>query len=434
MNAAWWTALGVSSRSVDDFDSATITQNQNMGAASNPLWDHYLVDDVTCVQRSFHYGGGHNKWDGGFFYMENNDTGATVDAGDTVVVSGDILSWNPSGDVIIEKFSDGKPVAIYMNSSHNGIEIELVLTSTPPGTSSYYSNFTIWHYSPWAWFGVPAEMIPSMLMQLGVDQDYIDSDAFDNAYDGQKSDYGGGATDPDLDAYRLIGEPIVETIKRMARHFYDPIYFNMKGQLAMGSRSRPDTVTAPYGIKDASWGITRDHICNIVRFTYGDVSRIKQVPRDYGPTTFSGYDVVADPNYDMECSHVPTAGVMLGSAYVVEDSVSVSIQEFGEIPIGGSDQVIVDGDAVRTAPTTHFPYFSERDDLAIYAARVDNESDEMREIVMSQDFRGIDYDLGYKVGNLQITGDGQTVSDCRCIEKTLNFSTFTVESVLLEAL
>ncbi len=132
MNAAWWTALGVSSRSVDDFDSATITQNQNMGAASNPLWDHYLVDDVTCVQRSFHYGGDHNKWDGGFFYMENNDTGATVDAVDTVVVAGHILSWNPSGDVIIEKFSDGKPVAIYMNSSHNGIEIELVLTSTPP--------------------------------------------------------------------------------------------------------------------------------------------------------------------------------------------------------------------------------------------------------------------------------------------------------------
>ena len=434
MIAAWWTGSGADSRIDDEFDTATISQTTN--PYSNPLWDLYTVYGGQMTQRAFHHGSSYDKWNGGFFYLKNNDTDEDVDAGDSLIVVATKLTTG-SGDDAVERFGDGKPVVVWLpivsGSSTYFPMFEFYVTSTPPGSAGNFKDFNMRHYSPWAWKGTTAEVVASILLQVGIDEDYIDTDAFDNAYDGQKADYGTGG-DPDLLVSRIIGERVIDTIKRVATHFRDGLYFAMDGKIAMSSRSRPESVTSVDGIVSAEWRIAREHLCNTVRFTYGEVSRCKSVDHGHAPTEFSGDEVVKNDTYNMECSYEPSAGALIGSAYVVEDSNAASVTDFGEVPIGGEGQVIIEGDEVRTVPTTHLPYHQNNDDVAVYAARVDDESDEMREVTLVQDMRGIDFDIGYKLSNLQVTGDGSTISDLRCIAKTINFDTMTVESVLLEAL
>jgi hypothetical protein len=67
-----------------------------------------------------------------------------------------------------------------------------------------------------------------------------------------------------------------------------------------------------------------------------------------------------------------------------------------------------------------------------YMDRLDKDAQLRREITVVQDMRGVDYDVGYKVADVAVTRDGETISDTRCIKKTLDFNDFTVTSTLLE--
>jgi hypothetical protein len=58
---------------------------------------------------------------------------------------------------------------------------------------------------------------------------------------------------------------------------------------------------------------------------------------------------------------------------------------------------------------------------------------QLRKVVtVRQDLRGLDYDIGYEVTNIAVTGDGATISAATCIEKTIDFQNLTVTSTLLE--
>ena len=62
----------------------------------------------------------------------------------------------------------------------------------------------------------------------------------------------------------------------------------------------------------------------------------------------------------------------------------------------------------------------------------DKEAAARREIIVTQDFRGLDYDIGYLVEDVELTGDGDTISEMYCIAKTIDFKTMQVTSTLLE--
>ena len=51
---------------------------------------------------------------------------------------------------------------------------------------------------------------------------------------------------------------------------------------------------------------------------------------------------------------------------------------------------------------------------------------------MRQNLLGLDYLLGDQVTGVEITGDGATIDDTRCIEKEINFDTLEVTSLLAE--
>jgi len=61
----------------------------------------------------------------------------------------------------------------------------------------------------------------------------------------------------------------------------------------------------------------------------------------------------------------------------------------------------------------------------------DVESTLRREVTIKQDLRGLDYDVGYEVSGIAVTGDGDTIT-ATCIEKEIDFGSLTVSSVLLE--
>ena len=62
-----------------------------------------------------------------------------------------------------------------------------------------------------------------------------------------------------------------------------------------------------------------------------------------------------------------------------------------------------------------------------------HEAHPRREVTVTQDFRGLDYDAGYFITDVDLTGDGSTF-DAFCIAKTIDFRTMQVTSTLLEEL
>jgi acetolactate synthase small subunit len=60
------------------------------------------------------------------------------------------------------------------------------------------------------------------------------------------------------------------------------------------------------------------------------------------------------------------------------------------------------------------------------------ESQMRREVEIVEDLRGVDYDIGYELTDVQVTGDGATIAAMTCIEKEIDFAKLTVRSVLLE--
>jgi hypothetical protein len=55
-----------------------------------------------------------------------------------------------------------------------------------------------------------------------------------------------------------------------------------------------------------------------------------------------------------------------------------------------------------------------------------------REVVVVQDLRGCDYDVGWLITNVAVTADGSTIAKMICTRKLINFKNLTVTSTLIE--
>ena len=55
-----------------------------------------------------------------------------------------------------------------------------------------------------------------------------------------------------------------------------------------------------------------------------------------------------------------------------------------------------------------------------------------KEITVVQDMRGVDYDVGWNVEDVAVTGDDVTIDETFCIKKVIDFRKMQVTSTLLE--
>ena len=431
MLAAWWTNDGEDAWVPSGLDTASVTLTN-----VNDLWDIILVQMGFGYQRSYHYGGQHDMVNGGYFYLLNTADDSETRAADTFVVSGQGLLPEAETEGQVQEFN-GLP-SRYLLPMTNGnaaaypVLANMMMTSTPSGAIGSWGPFHLYHYQPWAWYGTVAEVVASILLRLGLHQDYVDADSFDDAYDGQATDMGIYA--PYVYVSRDFGRPVAELIKEVCRHSHDGLYYDMEGRLAMSSRTRPYTADPPdpASILAISHRFTDEHLVNTARFTYGQVCRTTVDDRTEPPTQISGVVEEENPDY-VSMAEFEAGGQSRQSdtwSYSVTDSTSVST--YGEYPLGGERPEVDEDGNTTTVPVTHMRFFSSGAAAQGLASRVEKESGIKRELTVVQDFRGLDFDVGYVIEDVELTSDGDTISDMRCIIKEIDFNNLRVTSVFLE--
>jgi hypothetical protein len=286
-------------------------------------------------------------------------------------------------------------------------------------------SFYVRHFQPYTYYGNPSEVIAAIMLHLGADEDSIDKDAFSNADTGLAA----MTDEPKVLVTREVGETIAETIRRVARHSNDILCVSMAGKIALVSRSLPPagptSLTPSDLIGGASVRYAREHITNHSFTSFGEWLLFYYTD-DTLDTQQSRYDRFAEWDLD---------GVLTN-----EISDTTSIAKYGDIiqtnveqdqRIRNEDGSIVDG-ILRKVQRLHFPYFYDEDCRdAVMERLTDVESTLRREIEIKQDLRGLDFDIGYELTGIEVTGDGDTIT-ATCIEKEIDFQNLTVKSKLLE--
>jgi len=434
MDAAWWAG----DWEIETYIPGTSVSVASIAASSlNSLWDIVSISGVErAYVREYSYGSNSAGYRvGGAFLVRNATTGELTmpaDINKSNEYNNEFYPINYSS-ASIEKF-DELPVK-YTNpftwsAAPHHSDYLVIVTSTPTGSPG--DTFEIAYRAPYAFEGMPAEVIAAIFLKLGIDSSWLDTAAFDNAYDGQYYDIGtGGSENPDILYAREIGVTLADSIKEIAAHSWDFIGYNMAGQLTMESRTRPTTTTGLAGLISLTHRVAHEHLVNKIRVTYGMVNRTTTGNYGEAPTEISGGEEVANSNYTYRSEWDPTLRSALDDTWTQTYSDSTSITKYGTISPAGNEDINDDGN-VKSVPATHKRFFMEGPAAHGYAMRVGQFSEPLRELTATQDFRGMDYDIGHAVTNVAVTGDGDTIADLRCISKEIDFNNFTVTSVLLE--
>jgi len=409
--------------------------------AISDLWNVLVAWDVNYLYtRDLSFGDKYDATNGGMFYIRNKATDELTAAAEVFRMpsSGTAASFlpAPSSSGEIEPFDVSmavgytSPFSAYLSAADYA-DYQVIFTNRPPAATG--DTFQIVHHCPWSWHGTASQVIAAILLRLGVASGYIDTTAIDNAYDGETSDHGtAGINKPRIRVFRQCGKPIIETIKRVAAHSWTRIGYTMAGKFACWSATRPTTYAATglVGVKGLrSWRMTDDHLYNYAAATHGQVCRSTIGGAGKVPTTITSGVEVGNPDYVFKSQWDASLSSARSDRWIDEDSDATSQTAYGLISLGGIDQenepiplhyeLFQDG-----AP----PYGSTNGVLA----RVDKFCHPLREVTLTQDLRGLDYEVGTLI-TAYATGDGAT-ADYFCIEKEIDFNTLTVTSTLLEDL
>lgn len=442
MDAGWWTAVGAGSRVTPDFSSASVLR-----AYPNDLWDEVGIDDITAIyQRDYHYGATYPRENGGYFYLDSTGDDITM-AADCVAeykedTAADGIYPQPQSREEIKQLGemnrDGKVIGpaawhwpfccLYDDDRY---KFEVFFRSSADGAGDH----DLRHYQPYAWYGYPADVIASIVLQLGLDEDFIDTDAFDTSYDDQSD--GGNTYKTKVGYAREVGVQIIESLKEIASHSGEMFGFNMKGQVTMPARTTPTaTTTALEGIKSGgtTWRYTTDHQYNDVLMTAGMASLTTVGVHGPAPTEISETpnEEITNADYVFKSEWDATLASAQADRWEYSYAETGSQNYFGIMRLSG-DELSIDGPlVVNTAPTHRRLFGGCYTGTRLIAALMAGFDYPLREVTVVQDFRGLDYDVGHKVTDVAITADGETIADMRCIHKEIDFDNMTVTSVLLE--
>jgi len=286
-------------------------------------------------------------------------------------------------------------------------------TTAPDGAVAY----DLFHWQPLTFIGTIAEVIGAIFCYHGVDADkYIDKQSFDDAFDGQIAS-GSEISERPFIWYRVeIGETVSDAIKNIMDHCSDFLTVNSAGKLAMVSRYYPPESTIPINQSDVI-GKTEikfplDIITNKIFASHGQWCCFLK-------SNYSGYD--------------PAFRADLTNEYFVDGSIPESIEIFGERNLKGKTREVVVDNVLIKKRSTGFPYFYFTTQKTFFIDRMELFEGFRRALVtVEQGLLGLDFDIGYKLNDVDIFDQDVAFSDMRCIKREIDFNTMKIKSTLLE--
>jgi hypothetical protein len=302
---------------------------------------------------------------------------------------------------------------------------------------------------PTFFVGTPAEVAAAALLYCNDTYGTaisFEADTWDDADAGMKDQPTGLIRYLNVMYRRESGKTYGDALKKIARHSAALLAINMSGDLSLYRRVNLDSayvvsgLTAADGVVSIKWRSAWEHLVNKAFVSWGSwhAGEKKRV-WDAGGTN-------DEQTYYPSLSPVDAAGEDFYSHYGrYEDADSVT--KYGERELGGGRVLfdtelelfggrVIDYEAERKY--FNLPLLSWSTDTGgenirdTYMERLDQDAQLRREVTVVQDFRGLDYDVGWAVDRVAVTKDGSTIDRTRCIAKTIDFSDCTVTSVLIE--
>lgn len=330
---------------------------------------------------------------------------------------------NPPSTVIVNRTDNRQPCTYLVQpaptfSSAAGY---LVVTSDN-NVASGGVNWNLRHFQPKAYSGNPARVIAAILLDMGADASWVDTDNFSDADDGQAA----MTTEPDCLVVREIGETVADTIKRVARHSNDILCVNMSGKVSLVSRSSPPagptSMTAADTLGENSWRYGYEYIANRATVAIGDFYLNTDVGGAQKPD--DAWQQPLQVRQPITAAYSALFGTYL---HYTPASAPWGRRVLDEVKA----ERVVSGQIIKKS-AVHLPYFNDEDCRDALMERLQSEALLRRVLTVSQDLRGLDYDVGYEVAGIAITGDGETIAAATCIAKDIDFQSLTVLSTLLE--
>ena len=308
------------------------------------------------------------------------------------------------------------------------------------------SNWKVWHYGPYAWSGVPAAVIADIAMLAGVDADDFDQSSFDDAYDAQILSTGDepwasyhGTEQFRIWVVRRVGARVIDTLMEAVRHTRDFLFINEEGDLAVASFTDPsqhtDTMDGSSGVVELESDWTSDYIINSVYASMGSATKQWGDPDsqpDGSPTGRAPGAVEEEM-----LSSIREEGEISGITYIAEASDSASVTKHGARWLPGRKFLADTRGTPREVVRAHFPYILKGGGatnglIPTATYWLASDAKDRRVLEFKQDFRGVDFGLGEQLTDVNLTSDGEQITDARCIEKEYDFDNWTVRSMLLE--
>lgn len=298
-----------------------------------------------------------------------------------------------------------------------------------PGTPGQYD---VWHYRPYAWWGNPIAVVCRMLMDAGLDPDRFDQAACDNAYDAYDTatgddpwDYYSVGDGYVIGLWRVVGDEVFKTVRKGMDATRDYWGVSMNGDFAIWSKTRPtivDGLTIADGVTSVTWKESTEYLITTWSTSFAHCWRQWGSNGNEPGNALTDFAVAEERNME---SH-------RGGKWTSEDGYPSPV--YGEHWLPGSDDVVDYGGSPRMVKRSHLPayygYFFNP-----WIEVIDGWQNEDRvprkEVVVKQNLLGLNYGPGDQVQNIALTGDGQTFAG-RCIEKTIDFRSMTVQSTIIE--
>jgi hypothetical protein len=425
MLAAWWTADGEDARVAPDYSGASVDIYP-----SNHQWDLCTIVEIdSAYQRDYHYGSSH-PLEMGYFYLYNtSNTYETVAADTSCIESGQIYPA-PQHEGEIKQLHKGQTNVwrwpFMHDTSYGNYSITAYFPASPAGETGEWT-FHLKHFQPYAYYGFVGEVIPSILMELGIDQDYIDTDAFDDSYDDQQ----GAIYNSPVGYAREVGVSVFESLQEISTHAKEMFGLTMGGKVTMPPRATPsETTTALAGIKELTWRYATEHQYNDVRVTGGMASLATLVNRVNAPTEMDGNDEVDNDSYYFATEWDSAMAGALGDSWEYSVTESLFYSDAPRLRLAGTETTY-DGKRVERQLPTHMRFYNSPALGGQYQTeRMDLFTLPLREVTVVQDYRGLDYDVGHRV--YDVVTDAGDIPGMLCISKEIDDDNHTVTSVLLE--
>lgn len=423
LNSTWWSTNWADVKWEADFSSMTHWAWYNDAAAGTNAALYKYVYKVALCNNS---GSGSSLGNYGFgtFYLEEPTRGQKQFFDGVIfdglyqsspIVSSDSSSYPcPFHDSLVEFYSrpygpGPSDLRLYWN------------VNSGTGASE---SCDLMYYQPDVYHGFAGRVIAAILIDKGLSAAYIDQTSFSDADDGQDSVSG----DFLVFVRRKVGQTVADTVKSVARHTWDLLSINMAGKVALCSRNNIGSthtlasIGHDDGIVDVKWTYAMDKIANSANAIHGEYVR------EHG--SFANVHSSSSHTYGSEKHLTPDDSTSEWLFDKYEDTASVT--QLGEIQVESGDFDIVKSGETKNVRYWHLPYFPTYLAKNGFMARLSAaESTPRRELTVVQGLHGLDYDVGYKISSVALTGDGGTFT-AFCTRKTIDFNDLSVTSVLLE--